>query len=38
LQGEIELVSQVGIGSTFTITLPLEIKISEVEMTTSAAR
>jgi hypothetical protein len=38
LQGEIELVSQVGIGSTFTITLPLEIKVSEVEMTTSAAR
>jgi hypothetical protein len=30
LQGEIELVSQVGIGSTFTVILPLEIKTPEV--------
>ena len=27
LQGKIELVSQIGVGSTFTLTLPLEVKI-----------
>jgi signal transduction histidine kinase len=31
LQGKIELVSQVGMGSTFTVILPLEIKEPEVE-------
>ena len=35
LQGKIELVSQVGIGSTFTVIFPLEIKTSEVAMTAS---
>ncbi|HEY9820155.1 MAG TPA: sensor histidine kinase [Candidatus Sericytochromatia bacterium] len=30
LQGEIELVSQIGVGSTFTVILPLEIKTPEV--------
>jgi signal transduction histidine kinase len=30
LQGKIELLSQVGVGSTFTITLPLEVKVLEV--------
>ena len=35
LQGKIELVSQVGIGSTFTVTFPLEIQTSEITMTAS---
>ncbi len=34
LQGKIDLVSQVGVGSTFTVILPLEIKSNEVAMTT----
>jgi hypothetical protein len=34
LQGKIDLVSQVGVGSTFTVILPLEIKSNEVVMTT----
>ena len=29
LQGEIELVSQVGVGSTFTVILPLEVEVVE---------
>lgn len=37
LQGKIELVSQVGIGSTFTVIFPLEIKTSELDMTVSMA-
>ena len=34
LQGKIDLVSQVGVGSTFTVILPLQIKSNEVAMTT----
>ncbi len=34
LQGKIDLVSQVGVGSTFTVILPLEIKSNEVVITT----
>jgi hypothetical protein len=34
LQGKIDLVSQVGVGSTFTVILPLQIKSNEVVMTT----
>jgi signal transduction histidine kinase len=30
MQGEIKLVSQVGVGSTFTVILPLEVKIESV--------
>lgn len=33
LQGKIELASQVGVGSTFTIILPLEVKMLEVALT-----
>lgn len=33
LQGKIELVSQVGIGSTFTVILPLSVKTTEETMT-----
>ena len=33
LQGKIELVSQVGIGSTFTVILPLSVKTAEETMT-----
>lgn len=34
LQGKIELASQVGTGSTFTVTLPLEVRILEEATTT----
>ena len=37
LQGKIELVSQLGLGSTFTVIFPLEIKTSELDMTASMA-
>jgi signal transduction histidine kinase len=33
LQGKIELVSQLEVGSKFTVTLPLEVKIIETAMT-----
>lgn len=32
LQGKIELVSQIGIGSTFTVILPLEVKTTEAAL------
>jgi hypothetical protein len=36
LQGRLELVSRVGSGSTFTVILPLEVKISESVMTATS--
>jgi hypothetical protein len=37
LQGKIELVSQLGLGSTFTVIFPLEIKTVDLDMAVSVA-
>jgi hypothetical protein len=37
LQGKIELVSQLGLGSTFTVIFPLEIKTVDLDMAVSMA-
>lgn len=38
LQGKISLVSQVGVGSTFTVMLPLEVKREETALTASTTQ